>query len=199
MYKLKILFALVVTIAISSCFMNNSETVEIVAPIYSNAIYLKVKRVEVVSEFSPSFKRPNVEHLFPTPLEKSAKEWALKNLEASAPSSDKTAYFIIKDASVVESFEPSQQAFHKDRSKYYAKLHIVLKITDDKELSRAQTEIQAWRELLIPVDTPLIEKEKYWNDMSNKMFSDFDIKMRENINKYLNMYVEGNTMIVDYN
>lgn len=33
-------------------------------------IQLKVNKVEVISEFTPTFKRPNVEHLFPISIEK---------------------------------------------------------------------------------------------------------------------------------
>ena len=32
-------------------------------------IRLKVNKIDVVSEFTPSFKRPNVEHLFPFSIE----------------------------------------------------------------------------------------------------------------------------------
>ena len=39
-------------------------------------VNLKVNKVEVVSEFTPSFTRPNVEHLFPVSIEKTAKLWA---------------------------------------------------------------------------------------------------------------------------
>ena len=35
-------------------------------------IKLKVNKVEVISEFTPSFRRPNVEHLFPISIEKNS-------------------------------------------------------------------------------------------------------------------------------
>ena len=40
-------------------------------------IELMVKKIEVKSEFSPSFTRPNVEHLFPISIEKTAKTWQM--------------------------------------------------------------------------------------------------------------------------
>ena len=67
-------------------------------------IRLKVNKIEVISEFTPSFKRPNVEHLFPISIEKTARIWARDRLEAVDFSSNKVAKFklIIKDASVTE-------------------------------------------------------------------------------------------------
>jgi tRNA U38,U39,U40 pseudouridine synthase TruA len=45
-------------------------------------IELDVEKVEITSEFVPSFTRPNVEHLFPVSIEKAAKLWAKDRLKA---------------------------------------------------------------------------------------------------------------------
>ena len=78
-------------------------------------IKLKVSKVDVISEFTPSFRRPNVEHLFPISIEKTAKTWARDRLEAVDFSSDKVAQFIIKDASVTEELETTDKVFERDR------------------------------------------------------------------------------------
>ena len=78
-------------------------------------IDLDVEKVEVVSEFIPSFTRPNVEHLFPVSIEKSAKLWAEDRLKADGFSSNRVAEFIIKDASVTEEIEKSEELLQKDR------------------------------------------------------------------------------------
>lgn len=162
-------------------------------------IELKVNRIEVVSEFTPSFSRPNVEHLFPISIEKTARLWAKDRLEAVDFSSDKVAQFIIKDASVTEQVEKSEKVFYKDRIKYKASLHVVIKISDPKKLATAETSIEAWRELIIPVDTDIEEKEKYWNGMVNKLFEEFNTRMEQNIHQYLNMYVQNSNVIREYN
>jgi len=161
-------------------------------------IKLKVNKVEVISEFTPSFRRPNVEHLFPISIEKTAKTWARDRLEAVDFSSDKVAQFIIKDASVTEELEPTDKVFEKDRMKYRATLNVLIRISDPEKLSNAETEIQAWRELIIPADTDISEKEKYWNGMVTKLFEEFNIRMERNINQYLNMYIENNNYIQEY-
>ncbi len=162
-------------------------------------IELKVNRIEVVSEFTPTFTRPNVEHLFPISIERTARIWAKDRLEAVDFSSDKIAQFIIKDASVTEQVEKSEKVFYKDRIKYRANLHVVIKISDPRKQSSAETSIEAWRELIIPVDTDIEEKERYWNGMVTKLFDEFNLRMEQNIHEYLNLYVQNNSYIREYN
>lgn len=161
-------------------------------------IQLKVNRVNIISEFTPRMERPNVEHLFPVLIEKTAKTWAQDRLKAADFSSPKIAEVIIKDASVTEKLEENQQLFDYDRIVYRATLTVVVRITDPDSMSRAQTEVEAWRELKIPADTDIAEKEKYWNGMAEKLFADFNTKMTDNIYKYLNMYVINQPLTPTY-
>lgn len=161
-------------------------------------IELDVEKVEVISEFIPSFTRPNVEHLFPVSIEKAAKLWAEDRLKADGFSSNRIAEYIIKDASVTEEVEKSEEFLQKDRLKYRANLSVVLKITDKSNLSAAETTINAWRELRMPIDTKIAEKEKYWNDMVYKLFDEFNRRMEQNIHEYLNMYVINDYSIKEY-
>ena len=164
----------------------------------SAPIELNVERVDVVSEFIPSFTRPNVEHLFPVSIEKAAKHWAEDRLKADGFSSNYVAEYIIQDASVTEEVEKAEELLQKDRLKYRANLSIVLKVTDKSNLSAAETSINAWRELRIPVDTKIADKEKYWNDMVYKLFDEFNKRMEQNVHEYLNMYVKNDYSIKEY-
>lgn len=170
-------------------------------PRFSNSepILLKVKQIDIISEFTPSFSRPNVEHLFPISIEKTAKVWAKDRLKAVDFGSDRIATVIIKDASVTEEVEKSQEVFTKDRIKYRANLDVIIRISDTKSLAKAETEVVAWRELIIPADTDIAEKEKYWNGMVTKLFDEFNAKMDQNMRRYLNMYIENNEHIENYN
>ncbi len=165
----------------------------------SAPIELDVEKVNVVSEFIPSFTRPNVEHLFPISIEKSAKYWGEDRLKASGFSSNRVAEFIIKDASVTEEIEKSEELLQKDRLKYRANLSVVLRVSDKSNQSSAETTIEAWRELRIPVDTSIADKEKYWNDMVYKLFDEFNRRMEQNIHAYLNMYVKNDYSVKEYN
>ncbi len=191
----KLLSILIVCGLSVGCGLFKGDTSDMEAPSIeprfanSGKIELKVNKVNVVSEFTPSFRRPNVEHLFPVSIEKTARLWADDRLEAVDYSSPKTAQVIIKDASVTEELEPTDAFFDKDRIKYHATLYLIVKITDSNDLSSAGTEVEAWRELTIPADTPIEDKEKYWNKMVYDLFNDFNQRMDYNIRKYLGPYV----------
>lgn len=195
--------ALILTVLVAGCawFPKEDDDLQRYSePRYNQEqpIQLKVNKIEIISEFTPTFTRPNVEHLFPVSIEKTAKIWARDRLKAADFSSNKIAEVIIKDASVTEEMEKSTQLFNKDRVKYRATLNIVIKISDPQNLSRAETEVQAWRELIIPADTDIAEKEKYWNGMVTKLFDEFNAKMTSNIHQYLNMYVISNELVPTY-
>lgn len=152
-------------------------------------IELKVSKIDVVSEFTPTFTRPHVEHLFPVSIEKSAQLWAQDRLKAADFSSPKIAEVIIKDASVTEELEEGAQMFERDKVKYSARLVVSVKISDPNSLAQASTEVEAWRSLTIPADTDIAAKENYWNGMVQKLFDDFNDRMTANIYQYLNAFV----------
>ena len=164
----------------------------------SGKIELKVSKVDVISEFTPSFRRPNVEHLFPISIEKTARIWARDRLEAVDYSSTKQAHVIIKDASVTEELQPSSNLFERDKTKYHATLYVVVRISDTNSLSSASTEVEAWRELTIPASTDIEDKEQYWNKMVYDLFNDFNQRMDYNIHNNLNMYIANDNSVANY-
>ncbi len=193
----KILPTLVLSILLSGCQAwfpgaENDELPRYNEPRYTTdePIQLKVSQIKIISEFTPSFTRPHVEHLFPVSIEKTAKLWAQDRLKAADFSSSKIAEVIIKDAGVTETLEENgNQIFNSDRVRYRATLVMTIKITDPENMSQASTNVDAWRELAIPADTDIAEKEQYWNGMVKKLFDEFNTKMTSNIYQYLNMYV----------
>lgn len=197
----KILSILFTLVLVAACTSNNQETPKrFNEPRFNTQkeVKLKVNKVDIVSEFTPSFTRPNVEHLFPVSIEKTAKLWAQDRLKPVDFASDKQATFVIRDASVTEESVKSDKLFEKDSLKYRAKLSVVLKVSDPYKFSSAETSLDAWRELTIPVDTPIEEKEVYWKNMVDKLFEDFNGRMQMNINKYLNMYVQDSEYVYEY-
>lgn len=197
----KVLAILVVCLISTGCSLFKTEQFDSISsysePRFQNSgkIELKVNKIDIISEFTPSFRRPNIEHLFPISIEKSARIWANDRLEAVDYSSTKQAQIIIRDASVTEELEPVDSIFEKDRIKYRATLNIVVKITDSNQLSSASTEVEAWQELTIPADTSIEEKEKYWNQMVYELFNSFNQRMDFNIRKYLSMYIANDDSI----
>lgn len=199
----RILPLVLVVSLVSSCALFKSAEEEpdnYRMPRFTNLepIDLKVKQIDIVSEFTPSFTRPNVEHLFPISIEKTAKTWAHDRLKAVDFGSDRIATVIIKDASVTEEIEKAQEMFTKDRIKYRANLDVVIRVSNTESLAKAETEVIAWRELIIPADTDIAEKEQYWNAMVTKLFNEFNAKMDQNIHRYLNAYIANNEHIENF-
>lgn len=161
-------------------------------------IQLKVSKINVVSEFTPTFSRPNVEHLFPVSIEKSAKVWANDRLKAVEFSSPNIAEVIIKDASVTETLETSDKMWTHDRVKYKATLVVAVRVYNPNSMAQASTQVDAWRELVIDANTDIGEKEQYWSSMVNKLFDDFNNKMTANIYQYLNLYVVNQPLTPTY-
>lgn len=170
---------------------DNEELPRYTEPRYNTEepIQLKVSKINVISEFTPSFTRPHVEHLFPVSIEKTARLWARDRLKAADFSSPKIAEVIIRDASVTEELEEGAQIFEQDKVKYSARLVVAVKITDPSSLAQASTEVEAWRSLTIPANTDIAAKEVYWNNMVQKLFDDFNDRMTANIYQHLNAFV----------
>jgi len=199
----KILSILGVTLSLTACgtlFGSSNDDSQYNEPRFTDKtpIELKVNKVDVISEFTPSFTRPNVEHLFPVSIEKVAKLWGQDRLTAADFASNKIAEVIIKDASVTEEIVEGEQIFEQDKVKYSARLVVSVKISDPETLAQASTDVEAWRSLTIPASTDIAQKEKYWHSMVEKLFADFDERMTNEINQNLNVFIKNKEIVPAY-
>ncbi|MDR1026720.1 MAG: hypothetical protein LBL47_04900 [Lactobacillus sp.] len=188
----KKVFSGLAILLVASCGLFMDPVPEESTPVISSTIepiQLKVRSIDVVSEFAPTFTRPNIEHLLPVSIERNARAWARERLEAVEPHSTKVATFIIKDASMTEEFEKSDSILRKDRNNYRATLSIVLKIADTEKVSSAETSTTVWKELGIPADLTIEHKEAHWNRMIREMFEQFNEAMTNGVEKNLGQYV----------
>lgn len=192
--KLLSLVGITLTLSACSTLFGTSEDVSgYKEPRFQNVppIELNVNKIDIISEFTPSFTRPNVEHLFPVSIEKTAKLWGQDRLKATDFSSPRIAEVIIKDASVTEEIEEATQIFEQDKVKYSARLVVSVKISDPESMSHASTDVEAWRSLTIPANTDIVKKEEYWNSMVEKLFNDFNERMTTEIHQNLNAFVKN--------
>ncbi len=199
----KILSILGVTLSLTACgtlFGSSNDDSQYNEPRFTDKtpIELKVNKVDVISEFTPSFTRPNVEHLFPVSIEKVAKLWGQDRLTAADFASNKIAEVIIKDASVTEEIVEGEQIFEQDKVKYSARLVVSVKISDPETLAQASTDVEAWRSLTIPASTDIAQKEQYWHSMVEKLFADFDERMTNEINQNLNVFIKNKEIVPAY-
>ncbi len=200
----KVLFSIITAVSLSACGTLYGTPEEEI-PQYreprfqeQHPIELRVNRIDISSEFTPSFTRPHVEHLLPISIEKSANLWARDRLKAADFSSPKIAEVTIKDASVTEELEEGSQIFEPDKIKYSARLVINVKVADPQSLAQTYTEVEAWRTLTIPASTDIAGKEQYWNSMVEKLMKDFDARMTSNISRDLSPYIINQEMTPTY-
>ena len=104
--------------------------------------------------------------------------------------------FIIQDASVTEQEIKAEQLLQKDGLKYHANLKVLLRITENS--ASTQTSVEAYRDLTMPIDTNIDDKERHWNEMVINLFKAFDEHMDSNIHQHLNMYIKDNKAIATY-
>lgn len=192
----KILSLVGMSLTLSACgtlFGTSDDVSKYKEPRFQNEtpIELNVNKIDIVSEFTPSFTRPNVEHLLPVSIEKTAKLWGQDRLKAADFSSSKIAEVIIKDASVTEELEEGTEIFEQDKVKYSARLVVSVKVSDPSSMSHASTDVEAWRSLTIPANTDIVKKEEYWNSMVEKLFNDFNERMTAEINQNLNAFIKN--------
>ncbi len=200
----KVLFSFIAAASLSACGTMygtaEDEVTQYKEPRFQDMppIELKVNRVDVSSEFTPTFTRPHVEHLLPVSVEKSATLWAHDRLKAADFSTSRIAEVTIKDASVTEELEAGSQIFEQDKVKYSTRLVVSVKVTDPQTLAQASTEVEAWRTLTIPAATDIAGKEQYWNSMVEKLMNDFNERMTSNIHQYLSPFVLNQELVPTY-
>lgn len=145
-------------------------------------IRLNVARIEVVSDYQPPMKAPNVDHLFPTPPLKALRTWARQRLKAVGRSG--TARFVIRDAKATESALEMKKGFTATFTKQQSQrfdlaVDAELRITEGP--SHGFAEARAMRFSTIREDASLNAREKLWFDLTEKLMADFDKEMENNI------------------
>jgi hypothetical protein len=151
---------------------------------------LNVARIEVVSEFKPTFKPPHVEHFFPVPPEKAVRRWIQDRLLASGPSG--VAKVTIKDASATEAElrqgkdEGVRGYFTTEQAQRYdLAVEVVIEIYNDRGFKVAFTSARAERSQTVPEDITLNGRERVWYDTTEALMKDFNAVMEKNIPLYL--------------
>ena len=154
-------------------------------------IKLNVATIEVVSQYRPPMKRPNVEHLFPTPPLKALRRWAGDRLKAVGKSG--SARLVIHKASAVESLLKKKTgftaAFTKQQSHRYdltveATLEIFAGGRQKGHASAHATRFSTLRE-----DASINKRQRIWFDLTEALVGDFDAEMENNIRRHLGAWI----------
>jgi hypothetical protein len=152
------------------------------------AIRLAVGGVDIRSEFKPSFRSPNVEHLFPVPPARAAENWAHDRLQAAGGGAQR-ARFTIQDASVTETELPKKTGltatFTKEPAEQYdATLACTLEIVDDHGVPVRSVAVKVTRSHTVLEGITPNERDQAWYDMTKTLMADFDQQMSAEISAH---------------
>jgi hypothetical protein len=154
-------------------------------------IKLNVATIEVVSNYKQPLKRPNVEHLFPTPPLKALRRWAGDRLKAVGKSG--SARLIIHKASAIETKLVKKTGikatFTKQQShRYDLAIEATLEIFADGR-QRGYALAQAARFSTLREDASINMRQRLWFDLTEALVRDFDVEMENNIRFHLGAWI----------
>ena len=157
---------------------------------------LDVERVDIVSEYQPALRSPNVDHLFPTPPERVMRRWAQDRLAANG-TPGRHARFVILDAKVTETNLPRTSgltgAFTKDQSQRYdLSLSAAIEVREDRGNFRTgYATASTSRSRSVREDITVNDREKVWFEMleqaMNELNAELDRQVKANMTRFLVM------------
>lgn len=153
---------------------------------------LDVAEVEIVSEYEPTFRPPNVEHLAPAAPEEAARRWAEDRLQAAGK--EGRAKVIIREASIVEvplELEEGVRGYvtTEQAERYDAVVEVEIEIRNPRGYRDGFVTARAERTRTVPEDITLNERERVWFELTDGLMKDFDAEMSKNIREHLGRFL----------
>ncbi len=155
-------------------------------------IGLTVAQLDIQNDYVPTYRAPNVEHLFPVPPAKAAETWARDRLRPVGANG--RARFTIHDASVTEVNLPQTEgikgAFTTEPSEQYDMvLQATLEILDAGGRVVRTANITAKRSQGVLNTASPNQRDQVWYDMTGAVMADFDRQMTAEIRRSFGPYV----------
>lgn len=166
------------------------------APVYPdirftsvNPLPIRALRVDIASDYRPTFSPPNVEHLMPVSPERMARQWALDRLQPLR-SGTAIARFTILDAHVTETKLTTKDGIKgaftdQPAEKYDAVLRVRIALDDPSRSYHGEVETAVQRSLTVQEGASLNDRERVWYELTQKLALDFDAAMTSNLRAYL--------------
>ena len=155
-------------------------------------INLDVGRIEIVAQYVPPLKAPNVEHTFPTPPATAMRQWAKDRLRAVGEI--RTARLVIKNASASETklkiTGGLRGAFTKDQSERYdVTLDVVLEVRGEDGVAVAFANAVVTRSKTVTEGLSLDERARVFHEMTQSLMDEVNSELEKNIRQFLVQYL----------
>jgi hypothetical protein len=156
-------------------------------------LQLEVASVEIKDEFQPTFREPNVEHLFPVTPEHAVENWAKDRLQAVGTSL--RARVRIIDASVKEVELPRTQgitgAFTTDQAQRYdANVEVAVEIIDDRGFALRSVSAKAARSQSVKEGITPNDREQAWYDLTKALMNDLNQELEKQMLANFGTYLQ---------
>jgi hypothetical protein len=143
-----------------------------------------VGRIEVVREYAPPLRAPNVDHLFPVPPMQMAEQWAHDRLVAAGGPGE--LRYVIKRASVVETQLPKttgiRGAFTTDQTQRYdAVVEVEIEVRNERGYRDGIVTARAERRQTAAEDISVAARERLWFGMTEALGRDLNQELERNI------------------
>jgi hypothetical protein len=154
-------------------------------------IRLDAAALDVREEYRPSFRAPNVEHLFPVPPVRAASNWAHDRLQPTGRSG--RAVFVIRNASVTETELPRTEGIRgafttEPAQRYDMALEATLQIVNDQGVVVRTASVKSIRTQSVLDNVTPNQREQAWYDMTKTIMEDFDAQMATEIRNNFGPY-----------
>jgi len=143
-----------------------------------------VGRIEIVREYTPPMRPPNVDHLFPEPPIQMAEQWARDRLVAAGGPGE--LRYVIKRASVIETELPRttgiRGAFTKDQAQRYdAVVEVEIEVRNERGYRDGIVTARAERRQSVAEDISVADRERTWFQMTEALGRDLNSELERNI------------------
>lgn len=155
-------------------------------------IRLDVAAVNIVPEYVPPRRDPNIEHVMPLSPQIGVERWVEDRLLTEGSSG--TANVIIRRASVVEQALPRTGGLRgvvevEQSERYTAQLEVEVTIEKGAQSGRAETSLV--RSTTVPENAALDQREATWTQLVNDLMRDFDSTLESEMRRSLPRFVIG--------
>jgi phosphotransferase system IIB component len=153
-----------------------------------------VARVDIVEDYAPPRRAPNVEHLSGLPPAEAVKRWAASQIVAAG---DVNRLEVdIKDASIVKKDLPKQKRgiegwFTKEQTEQYdATLDVDIKLySSHRILPVAHAQAVVHQTQTLREDATLVDRKNLYSELSIQVMHALEVEMDKNIHLYFANYL----------
>jgi hypothetical protein len=155
-------------------------------------IKLDVRTIEIVSNYRPPMKPPNVEHLLRQNPEASLRRWANDRLRAVGSAG--TARLVIANASIVETALAKESGFKatfttQQSERYYGTIDAAIEILDARGAQRGFAAARSAHARTVAENITLYNRERAWFELSDLLMKDFNEEIELNMRRYLTNWI----------